>query len=92
LDRLVDALDRAIEERAKGSADQERIFLGKAAKIADELKDAFDQSLPSIARFSIKIGVVAAGAIFLQYVCGLDPSIAGLTSIVNATFPQKSSN
>jgi hypothetical protein len=88
LDRLVDALDRAI----KGSADQQPMFLGEAGKIADQLKTAFDEALPSIAQFSIKIGVVAAGAIFLQHICGLDPNIAAVTSILNATFPQKKSN
>jgi hypothetical protein len=89
LDKLVDALDRAIEERAKGSADQEHIFLGEAAKYAAQLKSALDESLPFIARFSIKIGVVVAAAMFLQQVCGLDPSIAAVTSILNATFSQK---
>jgi hypothetical protein len=90
LDKLVEALDRAID--ASATSEQQGIFLGEAKKIADQLKAAFDEALPSIAQFSIKLGVVAAGAIFLQHVCGLDPNIAAVTSIVNATFPQKKSN
>jgi hypothetical protein len=87
LDKMVEALDRAID--ASATTEQQGIFLGDAKRYADQLKTAFDEALPSIAQFSIKLGVVAAGAIFLQHICGLDPNIAAVTSIVNATFPRR---
>jgi hypothetical protein len=83
LDELVAALDRAIED-AKG--DQQPILLGRPREIAEELRTAFDKALPNIAQFSIRIGVVAAGALFLQYVCGFNPDFAALASILNDTF------
>ena len=94
LDKLVDALDHAIQEGAKGSADQ-GMFLGEAKKIADQLKTGFyewlEQHRANIAGYSIKIGLVGAAAMFL-HTCGIDATIAGLASILNASFPGKSKN
>ena len=70
LDKLVDALDRAI-----ASVDQQGIFLGEAKKIADQLKTGFyeylEQHRADIAGYSIKISLVSAAAWFL-HACGFD--------------------
>ena len=80
LDKLVDALDHAIQEGAKGSADQ-GMFLGEAKKIADQLKTGFyewlEQHRANIAGYSIKIGLVGAAAMFL-HTCGIDEPSLGL--------------
>jgi hypothetical protein len=59
LDRLVDALDRAIAS----SADQQPILLGEAKKIGDQLKTGFheylEQHRADIAGLSIKFGLSA---------------------------------
>jgi hypothetical protein len=80
LDRLVDALDRAIA--AKGSADQQQMFLGEAGKIANHLKAGFyeylEQHRADIAGHSIKVGLVSAAAWFL-HACGFD--LASIVSV-----------
>jgi hypothetical protein len=78
LDKLVEALDRAI----KSSADQQPMFLGEAGKIVHHLKtgvyEYLEQHRAEIAGHMITGGFVVAAAGFL-HVCGFD--LASIISI-----------
>jgi hypothetical protein len=78
LDRLAEALDRAI-----GSVDQQGIFLGEAKKIADQLKtglhEYLEQHRADIVGYSIKISLISAAAWFL-HACGFD--LASIISVL----------
>jgi hypothetical protein len=78
LDRLVDALDRAI----KDPDDQQPIFLGEAGKIANHLKtglyEYLEQHRADISGHMITGGLVIAAAGFL-HACGFD--LASIISI-----------
>jgi hypothetical protein len=89
LRKLVEALDRAVEAAAQGSAEQ-GVFVGRAAQIAKTLNIGLDEFLDrrraDIAGFGVKIGLVAAAYQFL-HVCGVD-DLSTIASIVIASFRQ----
>jgi len=89
LSNLTKALDHAIETNNTG----EPMFLGKVGEIAEQLKSGitewFNGNRAHVADLSIRIGIFAAGYLFLN-ACGVVGDIAGIESgVLNLNLPKQ---
>jgi hypothetical protein len=88
LAELADALDEAV--RASPEGPPEPIFLGKAARIGEQLNlgmmEWLEANRANVAGCTLRIGLIGAGYLFLN-ACGLDGNIAAIVSgLVNRGF------
>ncbi len=91
LAELADALDEAV--RAGPNGPPEPIFLGKAARIAEQLNLGLmvwlEANRANVAGCTLRIGLIGAGYLFLN-ACGLSGNIAAIVSgLVNRGFSNK---
>jgi hypothetical protein len=91
LAELADALDQAVSASPGGPP--EPMFLGKAARIAEQLNigmmEWLEANRANVAGCTLRIGLIGAGFLFLN-ACGLDGSIAAIVSgLVNRGFSDK---
>jgi hypothetical protein len=88
LTELADALDQAVSASPNGPP--EPIFLGKAARIAEQLNvgmmEWLEANRANVAGCTLRIGLIGAGYLFLN-TCGLDGNIAAIVGgLVNRGF------
>jgi hypothetical protein len=91
LAELADALDQAVNASLDGPP--EPIFLGKAARIAEQLNlgmmEWLEANRANVAGCTLRIGLIGAGYLFLN-ACGLSGNIAAIVSgLVNRGFSNK---
>src|SRR6266566_18053 len=94
LAELADALDQAVKASPDGRP--EPVFLGKAARIAEQLNigmmEWLEANRANVAGCTLRIGLIGAGYLFLN-ACGLDGNIAAIVSgLVNRGFANKKAN
>jgi hypothetical protein len=94
LAELADALDQAVKAGPDGPP--EPMFLGKAAWIAEQLNiglmEWLEANRANVAGFTVRIGLIGTGYLFL-HACGLDDRIAAIvSSLANRGFSNKKTN